>query len=91
MGKVKYTEEQKRKLLQEVKEGNTIAEAARKNGIVLGTAYNIVGRTNNTWTERKKIELTDQEKEIIKLKKELKRVELERDILKQAALIFGKK
>jgi hypothetical protein len=30
MGKVKYTKEQKRKLLQEVKEGRTIAEAARK-------------------------------------------------------------
>ena len=55
MGKVKYTEEQKRKLLQEVKEGRTIAEAARKNGIVLGTAYNLVGRSNNTWTERKKM------------------------------------
>jgi hypothetical protein len=32
MGKVKYTEEQKRKLLQEVKEGRSIVEAAEKYG-----------------------------------------------------------
>jgi|LakMenEpi03Aug12_release.lakeMendotaPanAssembly.Ray.scaffolds.fasta_scaffold2660625_1 transposase len=91
MGKVKYTEEQKRKLLQEVKEGRSIVEAAEKYGVVLGTAYGWVGRNNNTWVERKKIVLTDQEKEIVELKKQLKKAERERDILKEAALIFGKK
>jgi len=44
----------------------------------------------HNWKKRKITTGTDAERENIELKKKLREVEMERDILKKAALIFGR-
>ena len=46
---------------------------------------------NRVRNERLEIKLTEEEKEIIRLRKQLKQLEMENDILKQAALLLGKR
>ncbi|MGM0509359.1 MAG: hypothetical protein ACQERZ_09435 [Fusobacteriota bacterium] len=50
-----------------------------------------VNNYNDTGSFKAKDNRTAQEKEILKLKKDLKHAKMENDILKQAALILGKK
>jgi transposase len=91
MGKAKYTNEFKRQLVDLVNNGKQPIEIANEYDVNIKTLYNWIGRHNETWSPRKKQVLTDDQLKIRALEKELKQVKIERDILKQAALIFGKK
>jgi hypothetical protein len=42
------------------------------------------------WKRARLASVTDAEREVIELRKKLREVEMERDILKKAALIFGR-
>ena len=48
-------------------------------------------RSNNTGSFKSCDNRTEEEKEIIRLKKENQQLKMENDILKQAALIMGRK
>ena len=81
----KYDDEFKREAVRKVFDGQTVASVAsvaRELGVAEGLIHN--------WKKRKITGGTDAERENIELKKKLREVEMERDILKKAALIFGR-
>lgn len=78
----KYDEEFKREAVRKVLDGQSVASVARELGISK--------QQLQAW-KRQKIEVaSDVEREMIELKRKLREVEMERDILKKAALIFGR-
>ena len=78
----KYDDEFKREAMRKVFGGQTVASVARELGVAEGLIHN--------WTKRKITTGTDAERENIELKKKLRIVEMENEILKKAALIFGR-
>ncbi len=78
----KYDDEFKREVMRKVFDGQTVASVARELGVAEGLIHN--------WKKRVKASNSDSENELIELKKKLREVEMERDILKKAALIFGR-
>lgn len=78
----KYDEEFKQNAVKKILDGQSVASLSRE----LGVAESLLHK----W-KRAKIETSsDLEKEVLELKKKLREVEMERDILKKAALIFGR-
>lgn len=78
----KYDEEFKQQAVKKILDGQSVASLSRE----LGVAESLLHK----W-KRVKIETSsDLEKEVLELKKKLREVEMERDILKKAALIFGR-
>lgn len=63
-------------------EGQTVASVSRELGVSENQLHN--------WKKRKMEASTDAEKENVMLKKRLREVEMENEILKKAALIFGR-
>ncbi len=78
----KYDDEYKREAVRKIHDGQSVASVARE----LGCAESLLHK----W-KRQTIEASsDSEKEVIALRRKLREVEMERDILKKAALIFGR-
>ncbi len=78
----KYDEEFKREAVKKIHDGQSVASVARE----VGCAESLLHK----W-KRQTIEAnSDSEKEVITLRRKLREVEMERDILKKAALIFGR-
>jgi transposase len=78
----KYDDEFKREAVRKIHDGQSVASVARE----LGCAESLPHR----W-ERPALDVgSDSGKEVIALRRELREVEMGRDILKKAALIFGR-
>jgi transposase len=78
----KYDDEFKREAVRKIHDGQSVASVARE----LGCAESLLHR----W-KRDAVEVSsDSEKEVVALRRKLREVEMERDILKKAALIFGR-
>jgi transposase len=87
-----YTLEFKREAVRLVESGQRISEAARSLGVVEQTLSNWVrahraGKLHGTGN---RTELTAEEMEIRRLRAELARVTMERDILGKATAFFAK-
>ncbi len=78
----KYDEEFKREAVKKIHDGQSVASVARELGVAESLLHN--------WKRRKMEVSSDSEKEVVALRKKLREVEMERDILKKAALIFGR-
>ena len=78
----KYDDEFKREAVRKIHDGQSVASVARE----LGCAESLLHRWKRDALEAS----SDSEKEVIALRKKLREVEMERDILKKAALIFGR-
>jgi transposase len=78
----KFDNEFKQEAVRRVFDGETAASVARD----LGISPNLLYR----WKKEIRMASTGLEIENIELKKELRKVREERDILKKAALIFGR-
>lgn len=78
----KYDDEFKREAVRKVFDGQTVASVARELGVAEGLIHN--------WKKQVKGSNSASENEVIELKRKLREVEMERDILKKAALIFGR-
>lgn len=78
----KYDDEFKREALNKVFDGQSVASVARELGVAEGLIHH--------WKKQVKSTNSDDANEVIALKKKLREVEMERDILKKAALIFGR-
>lgn len=78
----KYDDDFKGEAVRKVFDGQTVASVARELGVAEGLIHN--------WKKTVKAGNTVAENELIELKKKLREVEMERDILKKAALIFGR-
>lgn len=78
----KYDEEFKQNAVKKIFDGQSVASLSRE----LGVAESLLHK----WRKAKFASGTDLERENLDLKKKLREVEMERDILKKAALIFGR-
>ena len=78
----KYDDEFKKNAVKKVLDGQSVASLARE----LGVGENLLHK----WKKAKIETSSDVEKENLELKKKLRETEMERDILKKAALIFGR-
>jgi transposase len=78
----KYDEEFKREAVKKIHDGQSVASVARELGVAESLLHN--------W-KRQAVEVSsDAERQVLALRKKLREVEMERDILKKAALIFGR-
>jgi len=78
----KYDDEFKQNAVKKILDGQSVASLARE----LGVGDNLLHK----WKKAKLETGSALEKENLELKKKLREVEMERDILKKAALIFGR-
>ena len=78
----KYDDEYKREAVRKIHDGQSVASVSRELGVAQSLLHN--------W-KRQAVEASpDADKEVLALRKRLREVEMERDILKKAALIFGR-
>lgn len=89
MGKQRYTEEFKIEAVKQVTErGYSVKEVAENLGVAAWSIYKWKEKySDKNKSDHKNIDL---QRENIELRKELKRVQEERDILKKAAAFFAK-
>ncbi len=78
----KYDDEFKQNAVKKILDGQSAASVSRE----LGVAESLLHK----WKKAKISTASDAEREVVELKKKLREVEMERDILKKAALIFGR-
>jgi len=78
----KYDNEFKQNAVKKILDGQSVASVSRELGVAEGVLHN--------WKKLKIESSSSAEQELIELKKKLREVEMERDILKKAALIFGR-
>ena len=92
MSKRYYEENFKKQIVNIYNQGNhTYRELNEQYGVAASTIRQWVVRYNNTESFKAEDNKTDQEKELIELRKRNKQLEMENDILKQAALLLGKR
>jgi len=78
----KYDNEFKTQAVKKILDGQSVASVSRELGVAEGILHN--------WRKTKLASASSAEQEVLELRKRLKEVEMERDILKKAALIFGR-
>lgn len=87
-----YTKDFKQQIVNIYNQGEyTYKALADKYGIAPSTVREWVLRYNESQSFDIDATRTDEEKELIQLRKKVKQLEMENDILKQAALLLGKK
>jgi len=89
--KRKFTDEFKRQVVQLYKSGKSRLEVVKEYDLTPSSLDKWIKQERNTGSFCEKDNRTPEEKELIKLRKENKRLLMEVDILKQAALIIGQK
>lgn len=87
----RYEEEFKRQIVALFNNGKSLADLNREYNIAKSTIKVWIERYNKTESFNVDDNRTVEEKELIKYRKRCKELEMENDILKQAALILGRK
>ena len=87
----RYEEKFKEQIVNLFNSGKSLADINKEYGIAKSTIKTWVERRNNSGSFNIDDNRKEEEKELIELRKKLKQLEMENDILKQAALILGKK
>ena len=78
----KYDDEFKQNIIKQVFDGQSVASVTRE----LGVAESLLHK----WKKARMVTASESEREVLELRKRLRELEMERDILKKAALIFGR-
>jgi transposase len=91
MSKQKYSEKFKLQLVQLYNAGATQAEIREQYGVAPSTLHGWIKTFNSSDIISMQPELSAAEIELIEMRRKLKYLEMENDILKQAALILGKR
>ena len=86
-----FTEEFKLQMVKLYNSGKTASEIVKEYDLTRSAFANWVQKYNKTGSFKACDNRTEEEKEIIRLKKENQQLKMENDILKQAALILGQK
>ncbi len=86
-----YTDEFKRQIVELVKSGKSSSSVAKEYGVAKSSVTKWVRDFNNSGSFKAKDNRTPEENEMIALRKQVKELEMEVDILKQAALIMARK
>jgi transposase len=91
MGRQRFTPEFKDEAVRQVTErGHPVTEVAARLGVSSHSLYKWVRAVRPSKEEERSDELLESQKEVLKLRAELRRVEEERDILKKAAAYFAR-
>ncbi len=92
MSKRYYEEDFKKQIVKIYNQGNhTYRGLSEQYDIAASTIRQWVMRYNNTKSFHAEDNRSEEEKELIELRKKVKQLEMENDILKQAALLLGKR
>lgn len=86
-----YTDEFKQKIVELYNSGKPRAELIREYELTPSALASWINKYNKTGSFRIEDNRSEEEKELIRLRKENQRLKMENDILKQAALIMGQK
>ena len=86
-----FTEEFKLQMVKLYNSGKPASEIVKEYDLTRSAFANWVQKYNKTGSFKACDNRTEEEKEIIRLKKENQQLKMENDILKQAALILGQK
>ena len=86
-----FTDQFKEQVVQLYLAGKSKSEIREEYDLYASTLDNWIKQHQNTGSFKTVNNLTDSEKELIELRKRNKQLEMEVDILKQAALIIGRK
>ena len=78
----KYDDEYKQVAVRKIHDGQSVASVSRELGVAESLLHN--------WKRQVSQTSSDADKETIALKRRIRELEMERDILKKAALIFGR-
>jgi transposase len=87
----RYTDEFKKQIVSLVENGKSPTDIAYEYNIARSTVNKWVSNFNNSGSFKAKDNRTEEESELIKLRKENQKLKMENDILKQAALIMAQK
>lgn len=91
MSRHKYDDEFRKQIVDLVEnKTKTIKEIAGEYGLTTNTIHNWVKKYRNASSFRDEDQLTSEEKEIRELRKKIKQIEEENEILKKATAIFSK-
>lgn len=86
-----FTEEFKKQIVNLAKSGKPRKEIIEEYELTSSAYDRWLKQDRETGSFKEKDNRTDEENELLKLKKELEQLKMENDILKQAALIMGRK
>ena len=86
-----FTDEFKNQMVKLYNSGKPKAEIVREYDLTPSALNNWIKRINATGSPKEADNRTPEENELIKLRKINQQLLMENDILKQAALIFGRK
>lgn len=86
-----YTEEFKLQMVNLYLNGKKQSEIAKEYDLTVSALRNWIIQYENSGSFKAKDNRSDEEKRLLELEKENKQLRMENDILKQAALIMGRK
>ena len=86
-----YSDEFKQQMVTLYNSGKPRSEIIREYELTPSTLAKWIQQYNNTKSFKAKDNRTDEENRLIELEKENRQLKMENDILKQAALIMGRK
>jgi len=86
-----FTSEFKNQMVQLFQNGKSKSDLVREYNLTPSALDRWISQANNAGSFKEKDNRTDAENELIELHKKVKKLEMENDILKQAALIMGRK
>jgi len=86
-----YTDEFKEQMVKLYESGKPQKEIIEEYDLTPTTFNTWIKRSKTTGSFKEKDNHTEEENELIKLQKENQKLKMENDILKQAALILGRK
>ena len=89
--KREFTEEFKKQMVQLYNSGKPRADIVREYDLTASALNNWIKRISATGSLKEDDNRTPEEQELLKLRKINQQLMMENDILKQAALIFGRK
>lgn len=87
----RYTDEFKKQIVALVRNGKSAMEVAKEYNLARSTVNKWVSDFTTSGSFKAKDNRSEGEQELIKLRKENQKLKMENDILKQAALIMGRK
>ncbi len=87
----RFTDDFKSQIVALYKGGKPVRKLSKEYGVAVATIYKWINELDTTGSFKMVDNLTDEQKELKELRKRNAQLEMEVDILKQAALIMGRK
>lgn len=87
----RYADDFKKQIVRLYQSGKQTSVLSREYEIALPTIYKWIKESSTTGSFKANDNLTDEQRELKESRKRIAELEMENDILKQAALIMGRK